>query len=339
MLKSFKIKKILEQPFDVIHYHNISLIGGPKILYYGQAVKLYTLHEYWLICPTHLLFKFNHEVCIHKQCLSCTLAHARPPQLWRYTKMIQQAVKQVDLFLAPSEFTMNKHLETGLKIPVVELPYFTSRWECHDSPPRQPIVETPYFLFVGRLEKIKGLQQLLPVFRRYQKAELWVIGTGGYESVLRRMAAGSTNIKFLGQQSGERLQSFYRDAVALVVPSLWYEVFGIVILEAFALATPVIVRNRGGMPKIIEESGGGFVYGTENELLGVMERLLLDRNLREETGQRGYEALQKKWRAEVHIKQYLELIDEIVAARKKQGGAPKNPSASPMMNHGGYVSE
>jgi glycosyltransferase involved in cell wall biosynthesis len=339
ILKSSSIKKILEKPFDVIHYHNISLVGGPKILHYGQAVKLYTLHEYWLICPTHMLFKFNHEACTHRQCLSCTLAHGRPPQLWRYTDMIAQAVKQVDLFIAPSEFTRNKHFEMGLKIPIVELPYFTSRWERHDSPPRQSIVETPYFLFVGRLEKIKGLQQLLPVFRRYQKAELWVIGTGGYESVLRRMAAGSTNIKFLGQQSGERLQSFYRDAVALIVPSLWYEVFGIVILEAFALATPVIVRNRGGMPKIIEESGGGFVYGTEKELLGVMERLLLDRKLRQDTGQRGYEALQEKWHAEVHIKKYLDLIDEIAAARKKQGVAPKNPSASPMMNHGGYVSE
>ena len=61
------------------------------------------------------------------------LAHKRPPQLWRYTDMIEQAVKHVDLFIAPSEFTMNKHLETGLKIPVVELPYFTSRWERHDT--------------------------------------------------------------------------------------------------------------------------------------------------------------------------------------------------------------
>lgn len=175
VFKSSKLKKLLERPFDVIHYHNISLIGGPQILYYGQAVKLYTLHEYWLICPTHLLFKFNYEVCTHKHCLSCTVAHKRPPQLWRYTKMIQEAVKQVDLFLAPSEFTLKKHLETGLKIPVVELPYFTSRWDWHDIPPRQSVAATPYFLFVGRLVKSKGLQDLLPIFRRYEKAQLWIV--------------------------------------------------------------------------------------------------------------------------------------------------------------------
>jgi glycosyltransferase involved in cell wall biosynthesis len=337
--KSAKLKSIFKRQFDVIHYHNISLVGGPNILYCGQGIKLYTLHEYWLLCPTHMLFKFNREACTAKQCLPCTLVHKRPPQLWRYTQVISQAVKQVDVFIAPSEFTKNKHLEMGLRIPMVVLPYFSSRWGRTQNTPVPAVHQTPYFLFVGRLEKIKGLQEIIPIFRRYDKAQLWIIGTGGYESVLRRLAQGSPNIQFLGQQSGERLQNFYREAVALIVPSLWYEVFGIVILEAFALATPVIVRNRGGMPKIIEESGGGFVYGTEKELLGFMERLLLDPNLRQETGQRGYEALQKNWRADVHIKQYLELIDEIAAARKKQGVAPKDPSASSLTNHGAYFSE
>jgi glycosyltransferase involved in cell wall biosynthesis len=323
ILKSSRIKKILEKPFDVIHYHNISLVGGPKILHYGQAVKLYTLHEYWLICPTHMLFKFNHEACTHKQCFSCTLAHGRPPQLWRYTDMIAQAVKQVDLFIAPSEFTRNKHFEMGLKIPVVELPYFTSRWERHATTPRRSIGETPYFLFVGRLEKIKGLQELLPVFGHYEKAQLWIVGVGDYEPVLRRMAQESPNIKFLGYQSGEELRTLYKQAVATIVPSLWYEVFGIVILEAFAQGTPVIVRNRGGMPKIIEESGGGFVFDTEKELLNAMDQLLGDHNLRQEVGQRGYEALQQKWSAEDHIKRYLELVEQIATARREKSVVDK----------------
>jgi hypothetical protein len=48
------ILQILETGFDVIHYHNISLVGGPTILAYGQGIKLYTMHEYWLVCPTHV---------------------------------------------------------------------------------------------------------------------------------------------------------------------------------------------------------------------------------------------------------------------------------------------
>ncbi len=63
VLKSSQLNAILAKPFDVIHFHNISLVGGPKVLEYGRAVKLYTLHEYWLVCPTHMLFKFGQEVC------------------------------------------------------------------------------------------------------------------------------------------------------------------------------------------------------------------------------------------------------------------------------------
>ena len=319
MFKAAKIKKILEKPFDVIHYHNISLIGGPKILYYGQAIKFYTLHEYWLICPTHFLFKFNRELCTDKQCVSCSLAHTRPPQIWRYTKMIETAIKQVDLFLAPSEFTMKKHLETGLQIPVQELPYFTSRWDRHD-PARQSVAGPLYFLFVGRLVKSKGLQDLLPIFRHYQKAQLWIVGLGDYEPALRRMADGSSNIKFLGFQSGEPLRILYQQAVASIVPSLWYEVFGLVILEAFSQGTPVIARNRGAMPKLIDESAGGFVFNTDKELLAAMDRLVDDPNLRQTIGRRAYAAFREKWRADMHLKRYMELIGKFARQKRKTSG-------------------
>jgi glycosyltransferase involved in cell wall biosynthesis len=323
VFKSARLKDIFATPFDVIHYHNISLVGGPQILQYGQGIKLYTLHEYWLICPTHMLFKFNREACTHQQCFTCTLAHRRPPQFWRYTDLIKQSLQHVDLFIAPSAFTKNKHLEMGLQIPVVELPYFTSRWERSETTPRKSMGEAPYFLFVGRLEKIKGLQTLISVFCHYAKAQLWVVGVGDYEPALRRMARASLNIKFLGYQSGEQLRVLYQQAVAIIVPSLWYEVFGIVILEAFAQGVPVIVRNIGGMPKIIEESRGGFVFETEKELVSAMDQLLDDPNLRQKVGQHGYEAFQHKWCADVHIPRYLELVEQISAARSQKSAAKK----------------
>lgn len=229
--------------------------------------------------------------------------------------MIEEAVNHVDLFIAPSEFTMQKHRELGLQRPIAELPYFTSRWS-HDQPTETYVPrEVPYFLFVGRLENIKGLQALIPVFRCYRNAQLWVAGTGEYEGVLRAMAADSPNIKFLGYQSGEQLRLLYEQAVATIVPSLWYEVFGIIILESFTQKTPVIVSNRGGMPKVVTSSGGGFVFNTEAELIGAMDRLLNESSLREQMGQRGYQALKQKWSAEVHIPQYLTLIEQATASR------------------------
>ena len=78
--KSARIRQILAKGFDVIHYHNVSLVGGPKILEYGRGIKLYTMHEYWLICPTHVLFRFNRTACIRPRCLLCNLTYQRPPQ-------------------------------------------------------------------------------------------------------------------------------------------------------------------------------------------------------------------------------------------------------------------
>ena len=75
LLKAKRILEILSKGFDVIHYHNISLVGGPKILEYGDGIKLYTMHDYWLVCPTHALFRFNRAPCIQPYCFLCTLVY------------------------------------------------------------------------------------------------------------------------------------------------------------------------------------------------------------------------------------------------------------------------
>ena len=52
------LERLLDEGgFDVIHFHNLSLVGGPAALAYGNAVKLYTAHEHWLVCPTHVLWR------------------------------------------------------------------------------------------------------------------------------------------------------------------------------------------------------------------------------------------------------------------------------------------
>jgi glycosyltransferase involved in cell wall biosynthesis len=192
----------------------------------------------------------------------------------------------------------------------VVLPYFTAPESAAPLDPGEPRPERPYFLFAGRLVWLKGLQTLIPVFRRYPKARLLVAGTGPDEARLRRMAGGHPNIVFVGHRSGPQLRQLYRDAVALIVPSLWYEVFGLVIIEALAQQTPAIVRNIGGMPEIIAESGGGLVYETEMDLVSAMDRLLAESSMRATLGRRGYEATQGRWSASTHLAAYLEIVDD-----------------------------
>jgi len=318
LFKSNRIRQILNKGFDVIHYHNISLVGGPKILEYGQAVKLYTMHEHWLICPTHILLKFNRKVCIRSQCLLCSLVYKRPPQWWRYTRLLTKAVKHIDAFIAPSRFTKEIHQQRGLDIPIEHIPNFAPPPD--EEPPEaigQISKETfnePYFLFVGRLEKLKGLHTLIPIFRRYNKAKLLIAGSGSYESKLKRIAGNSPNIEFLGFKTSLHLQALYRQAKAVIIPSMCYEVFSLVIAEAFQQKTPVLIRNLSGNLDLIKESGGGLVYDTDKELVATMDRLVSDQSLRDELGRCGYQTWWTKCTPEVHLQQYFSLIKNIKAA-------------------------
>ena len=315
--KSARIQQVLEKGFDVIHYHNISLFG-PKVLEYGMGIKLYTMHEYWLVCPTHVLFRYNRAACIRPHCFTCSLTYKRPPQWWRYLGLLEATVKHVDAFITPSRFSRDKHQEMGFKVPIVHLPFFVPAEEVGspaDGRPFSEAPEEPYFLFVGRLEKLKGLQTLIPVFRHYHKAQLVIAGAGSYEPELRRLAEGIGNIRFLGYQTDRQLQALYRQAVAVIVPSLCYEIFPLVVIESLRQRTPVIARNLGGMPEIISESRGGFVYNTELELVAAIDQLLADPLCGREMGLRGYEAYQRNWTAMAHLERYFALIREIAAAK------------------------
>lgn len=304
-LKARELRELFaRERFDVTHFHNVSLVGGPGILEYGSGVKLYTTHEHWLVCPMHVLWKNNREPCENPQCLRCTLAFRRPPQLWRYGSLLERRVRNIDLFLSPSRFTIEKHRERGFTGPMTHLPYFLPQQE-----PVQPApAERPYFLVVGRLERLKGVQTLIELFRRYDAADLVVAGEGTYGDALRRQAAGLGHVRFVGSVPFYELQSLYAGATALLVPSIGYETFGIVTLEAFAQRTPAIVRDLGALPEAVEDSGGGFTYRGDDELLAAMEALRANPALRAELGERGHRGYVEQWSEEPHLRRYFDLI-------------------------------
>lgn len=330
LFKAGKIRHILEaKRFDVIHFHNISLIGGPMILHYGEGVKLYTTHEHWLVCPTHVLFKFNREACMKQECLRCTLIHRRPPQLWRYTNMLKKALRHVDAFISPSEFSLRRHRSDGLDIPFVHIPSCLSENTETFFPPSDQeeigLPSRPFFLFVGRLEKLKGLQTVIPLFRDYGAADLVVAGDGNYAAHLMKLAAGNNRIHFLGRLTPLQLKRAYAQAIALLVPSLTFEVFPLVILEAFAARTPVIVRDLGPLPDMVAESDGGLIFRNDAELLEAMARLQTDHGLRHGLAESGYRAYRSRWTGELYMSRYLALIEEI-RARKSAFGAIRAPA-------------
>jgi glycosyltransferase involved in cell wall biosynthesis len=323
-LNSKRIRTVFnKKKFDVIHYHNISLLG-PKVLTFeserGRAIKMYMTHEHWLICPTHVLWKFNKRPCEKPDCFRCTLMAKRPPQVWRYTNMLARASSHVDQFVSPSRFTARMHAERGFSQPVAHLPYFIDRVDNDWENPGPRPQEDPYFLFVGRLETIKGLQTLIPLWKDVDGFDLLIAGTGTAERQLRAQAASNPRIKFLGPLSQRQLGALYFHALACIVPSITYETFGIIIVESFARKAPVIVRDLGALPEVVHDSGGGLVYRTDEELLTAMNRIATSPTLRADLGEKGYRAFAKWWSREAHMELYFDFLQKI--AIKKFGYVP-----------------
>ena len=313
-LKPAVRRRLASDQYDVIHFHNPSLIGSVAFGY-GTAVKLYTLHEHWLICPMHVLWKFGREACDRPECLKCCLQGWRPPQLWRYTGRLARDLRHIDRFLSPSGFTRDRHRQAGLDLPVTVLPHFVPPPDSGDAP--SPCTR-PYFLFVGRLVKLKGVDTLLRVFRHYRAADLLVVGDGEEGPALRAMAADLPHVRFLNTVRRQELPVFYRHAIALVMPSIGYEVFGNVLIEAFASHTPVVARDLGGMPEVVEASQGGLLFHSDDELASALGRLQTSPELRRSLGDLGHRAYLEKWSEAPHLDAYLAIVAEETRRKASQ---------------------
>ncbi len=319
LFKEGALRELLEDAhFDVVHFHNVSLMGAPRIFTYGKALKLCTMHEEWLVCPMHILWRYDREPCTQRTCLSCTIHGKRPPQWWRYTGAIERAGKHIDAFIAPSRFTSEIVRKNGFPFDVHYIPYFFPDDMLLPVDTTTPIdflqgrdPSRPYFLFIGRLERIKGAQVLIDVFKRYPHADLLIAGRGTYEPELRRMANGMKNVFFTGFLSYAQLRLLYARALASIVPSICYETFGWITLESYANRTPVIVNDLGALPEVVNEGGGGFTYKNEADLIAAMDALRTQPGLRQRMGDQGYQSYLDHFTEQRHLEMYFGLMDQV----------------------------
>lgn len=322
ILNRGRITSILEKgAFDVVNFHNVSLVGGPGLFRLaGDAVSLYMAHEHWLICPMHVLWKDGRERCEKPECLRCTLNHRRPPQIWRSTGLLEREIAHVDAVVAMSEFSRDMHRQRGFKPDMEVLPYFLPDPESSSMPVATgtPPHERPFFFFAGRLERIKGLQDVIPVFAHYPDADLVIAGDGEYAADLRAQASGMANVRFLGRISPDDLSRYYRHSIATVVPSVCYETFGIVLIEAFRQGAPVIARRLGPFPEIVERSGGGELFHTVEELVVALKRVQSDPSHRRRLAEAGYRAYVERWSESAVIPQYLAIVRRAAARRNRR---------------------
>ena len=173
-------------------------------------------------------------------------------------------------------------------------------------------------LYLGRLEEIKGLDILCAAVDRlaprFPTLRLDIVGGGSLEQALRERYAGSQQITVHGPQFGGLKERLMVDCDVMVVPSVWPEVFGRVIVEAYAHGKPVIVSRAGGMPELVEEGRTGFVVpaGDVDDLEGVLGRLAKDPSLARGLSGACFDAA-PRWSVETVVSEFATLYEELLA--------------------------
>ena len=131
-------------------------------------------------------------------------------------------------------------------------------------------------LFVGRFLEIKGVKVLIKVARRFADVKdvlFMFVGDGPLADEVRAASDDSGNIIYVGKVENKELRVHYNVADVVVVPSLYEEGFGRVILEALSCGTPVVASNRGGIPEALDDSVGILVEPEVDEITQTIESL------------------------------------------------------------------
>lgn len=162
-------------------------------------------------------------------------------------------------------------------------------------------------LFAGKLTSYKGVKYLIKAAKKITAAEVVILGEGPERANLEKMAAdlGLKNTVFIGHLgTSNDLNKFYKRAAVFVAPSVWDEPLGLVILEAMASKTPVVVTRKGGIPLAVKDGINGYFVRPRNasEIAEKVNLLLNDEEKRAKMAENARRIVEEKfsWEAIAH---------------------------------------
>lgn len=257
---------------DIIHLNNIHSQLSPiiaEMAYRSKIPVVWTLHDYKLLCPSYICLRKG-EICeqcfrnklnvIRYRCVKnifgSTIAYLEAKK-WSRDRL----EKYTSLFIAPSKFMRQKMVQGGFnhkKIAVLN--NFIEDEKISDK----PYSKEDYYLYFGRFSEEKGINTLLKVASKLPY-RLKLAGSGPIFHEIKAQYDNRSNIELLGFQSWNNLKEIIKRAQFCIIPSEWYENYPLSIIESFALGTPVIGANIGGIPELINENETGFIFESGNE--------------------------------------------------------------------------
>lgn len=322
-------KLIAETKPDLFAFRNIYHHVSPSVLSvvkrHGLPVVMH-IADYNIICPAHTLVR-NGTPCeqckghryynaARYRCLKDSLALSVLGMVAAYVHHVWRLYDRcVDVIVAPSRFVRDKLVEFGIdanKITVVPHGLDVDVRDCsstHDG----------YILFAGRLAAEKGIMTLIRAVEACPEIKLVVAGDGPLKAKLQSYVAGHRipNVALVGYKASGDLEHLIEHAAFVVVPSEWYEAFGLSIYEAFALGKPVIGSRIGAIPEIIDDGKNGWLF-TPGDVDDLRSKILELWSAPTRIGQMGRNALEKI-STELSARRNYEAVSSLYQSLMREG--------------------
>lgn len=339
---------------DVVHVNNVHYHLTPAVFaackQYGVPVVM-TLRDARLFCPAGTLLKgttlwcedmpcvtnkglLGSVPCISNQCYGQSVAKSVLVALEHTACKLHKLYDEVDMFICPSRALLDLAHTSGVpKERLVELPNFYDPGNAKQSNDSDSIVKSEAsvnerrFLYVGRVSAEKGIDTLLEALAKVPapegKAELvglTVVGGGPQIDELKALAKTlgiAERVTFAGYVQPEQLGRYFAKAMAVILPSVWFENNPRSILDSYIHGAPVLGANRGGIPEMIVpgETGDIFTPGDVDDLATKMTAVQnWDVEKRAAVAKACGEFVGKRYHPDTH---YAQLMDIYNAAMNK----------------------
>ena len=281
-------KHIRRENIDLVHVHNTLNLISPAVYYAARSMKVpvvQTVHNFRLLCPGATFYRNGH-IC--EDCVKNGLKSAVKYSCYRGSKA-QTLICAISTWLhrttgiygklnyiCLTEFNKNKLLQLKHIKPerVFVKPNFV---ENNNSFIREE-ERLNQFVFVGRLDKLKGVDILFEAWKRMGEGALKLIGCGmgpmedWCKSFIKENVV---NIEMRGFVPNDEALKIIANSKALVLPTQWYEGFPMSIVEAFSVGTPVICSDLGNAGSVVEEgiTGYKFDYKSIESIMSAIDKM------------------------------------------------------------------
>jgi glycosyltransferase involved in cell wall biosynthesis len=275
------IKEIVQKnTIDIVHIHNFFPLLTPSVFKAakdGGAKVIHTLHNYRLWCISGILYRDEFGVCekcinnrfslagIFNKCYRKSLIQSVLAQMAFWFYKVTKVFDNINYFFVLTNFQKEKVKSLGIDESKIILKPNSLNMSFVTQNEKQG------YIYVGRLEESKGIYELLNVWKQLdERFVLIIIGGGEIEEKLKKEFSNA-NIIFKGKCSREVTLANIATSRYLIQPSLWYETFGLTIIEAMSFGVPVIGFDIGTRGDFIQDEVNGFLSHL-NSLKEVVEK-------------------------------------------------------------------